>query len=201
MDGAATPLRRQLSGITTRPGPLDAFKLARRQFQAGQRIEMQALAPELGINRATLYRWVGSREALIGEIVWSLAERALQGPVPEEGSSSRLAAILSHFVVDTLAHRGMRRFIDEEGEFALRLLTVSSGGVQPRMVALIRQMAAAEIAAGRLASPIPLDDLAYTLVRVIESYCYLRTITGEEPDGTRAASVLQALLPLPPDSA
>jgi hypothetical protein len=69
------------------------------------------------------------------------------------------------------------------------------------MVALIRQMAAAEIAAGRLASPIPLDDLAYTLVRVIESYCYLRTITGEEPDGTRAASVLQALLPLPPDSA
>ncbi|GAA2863459.1 QsdR family transcriptional regulator [Pseudonocardia halophobica] len=200
MAGTSTPLQRSLAGSAARPGALDAFLLARRRFQAGERIDMQALAAELGVNRATVYRWVGSRELLLCEVVWSLTERTLRREPPAaDGSGSRLAAVLSRFVTDTLAHRGMRRFLEEEGECALRLLTLSSGGFQPRLVGLVRELAAAETAAGRLASPIPLDDLAYTLVRVIESYVYLRTITGEEPDGTRAARVLQALLPGPAD--
>jgi AcrR family transcriptional regulator len=196
--GPPTPLQRRLAGSADRPGALDAFLLARRRFQEGARIDMQALAAELGVNRATLYRWVGSRELLLCEVVWSLTERTLGRELADPAEGSRLAAILSRFVTDTLTHRGMRRFLEEEGECALRLLTLSSGGFQPRLVGLVRELAVAETAAGRLASPIPLDDLAYTLVRVIESYVYLRTITGEEPDGTRAARVLQALLPPPP---
>ncbi|WP_345381882.1 QsdR family transcriptional regulator [Pseudonocardia yuanmonensis] len=196
MPPTPTPLQRRLAGSgAARPGAFDAFLLARRRFQAGERIDMQALAAELGVNRATLYRWVGSRELLLCEVVWSLTERTLRREIAAPAGVSTLAALLSRFVTDTLAHRGMRRFLEEEGEFALRLLTLSSGGFQPRLVGLVRELAAAETAAGRLASPIPLDDLAYTLVRVIESYVYLRTITGEEPDGTRAARVLQALLP------
>ena len=38
---------------------------------------MSALADELGVNRVTLYRWVGSREQLLVEIVWSLGSRTL----------------------------------------------------------------------------------------------------------------------------
>ena len=41
-------------GRPARAGPLDAFKLARRRWQAGQRIDMSALARELGVNRMTL---------------------------------------------------------------------------------------------------------------------------------------------------
>src|SRR5690348_8179422 len=44
-----------------RPDPMTAFRIARRWFQAGRRIEMQELAAELGVNRATLFRWVGGR--------------------------------------------------------------------------------------------------------------------------------------------
>ena len=60
-----------------RTGPLDAFKLARRTWQDGERVDMSALARELGVNRVTLYRWVGSREQLLVEVIWSLAERTL----------------------------------------------------------------------------------------------------------------------------
>jgi DNA-binding phage protein len=58
-----TPLRRQLAGeaLGRRPAALDAFLLARRRFIAGERVDMTALAQELGVNRVTLYRWVGSR--------------------------------------------------------------------------------------------------------------------------------------------
>jgi hypothetical protein len=42
---------------------------------------------------------------------------------------------------------------------------------------------------------IPLEDLTYVVVRIIESYVYLSLITGEEPDADRASRVLHALLP------
>jgi AcrR family transcriptional regulator len=163
---------------------------------------MRALAAELGVNRATLYRWVGSRELLLCEVIWSLTRRTFERGLERAGASdgspdppSRLAMLLTDFVRDTLAHPGMRRFLEEEGEFALRLLTLASGGFQQRLVGLVHELIAEETAAGRLRSPVPVDDLAYTVVRVIESYVYLKVITGEEPDGERAGRVLHALLP------
>ena len=39
-----------------KPDALDAFRVARRWFMGGRRIEMQELAAELGVNRATLFR-------------------------------------------------------------------------------------------------------------------------------------------------
>src|ERR687897_998933 len=76
---AATKLQVQLRGTSDfrRPTPLDAFRLARRKFLAAERIDMSALAEELEVNRVTLYRWVGSREQLLVEVVWSLGSRTL----------------------------------------------------------------------------------------------------------------------------
>jgi AcrR family transcriptional regulator len=197
----ATPLQRQLAGATTgRPTALDAFVRARRAFQAGERLDMQALAADLGVNRATLYRWVGSRELLLCEVIWSLTQRTIRRglDLPREGAGSRLASVLAGFVRDVLAHPGMRRFVGEEGEFALRLLTMRSGGYQQRLIALVHDLIARDTEEGLLDSPVPVDDLAYTVVRVIESYVYLEVITGEEPDPDRAGRVLHALLPVPP---
>lgn len=191
----STPLQRQLAGDGSgRATALDAFALARRAFQGGRRLDMQALAAELGVNRATLYRWVGSRELLLREVIWSLTSRTLARP--RDGAT--LAETLTGFVRDVLAHAGMRRFLAEEGESALRLLTMRAGGYQQRLVALVHEMIDAEAGAGRLHSPVPVDDLAYTVVRIIESYVYLEVITGERPDGDRAGRVLQALLPAQP---
>ena len=76
---ADTPLRRQLAQATTaRPTALDAFRHARRIFLGGGRVNMQALARSLGVDRATLYRWVGSREQLLTEILWSLIEPTIR---------------------------------------------------------------------------------------------------------------------------
>ena len=109
--------------------------------------------------------------------------------------AATLAETLTRFVRDVLAHPGMRRFLAEEGEYALRLLTLHAGGFQQRLVALVRERIEADTAAGRLHSPIPVDDLAYTVVRIVESYVYLEVITGEQPDSERAGRVLRALLP------
>ena len=42
---------------------------ATARFRAGERIDLQAIAASLGLSRATVYRWLGSRAGLIGEVL------------------------------------------------------------------------------------------------------------------------------------
>ncbi len=177
---AQTLLQRQL-----RAGPparritaLDAFTLAKRWFLRGE--------------------WVGTREQLLVEVLWSLAERTLSDELKrveaEDPAGSRVAGLLSRFVRDCLSNPGMRQLQRDEGALAFRLLTLARYGFHPRFVKLVRDILAQDAAAGRLEAAVPLDDLAYTAVRVVESYVHRAAITGEEPDADRAARVLHALL-------
>jgi AcrR family transcriptional regulator len=218
-----TPLRRQLSGSeSARPSALDAFRQARRTFLAGDRVDMQALARSLSVDRATLYRWVGSREQLLAEVLWSLIDPTISrlrqahsaqltqpdatgqlarpGPRTATGdplplSQSPAAAVITGTVRSVIANEGMQRFLDREGDLALRLLTTRASDFETRLIALIGDFVSAEAAAGRLSAAVPMDDLPYLLVRVMESYIYLGLITGEHPDPDRAARVINALLP------
>lgn len=195
-----TVLQRQLQhgAPVRRATALDAFKLARRRFQRGERVDMGGLSAELGVNRATLYRWVGTREQLLVEILWSLAERTLSDQLKrveaEDTAHNRVARLLSRFVGDCLSNPGMQQLLREEEGLAFRLLTLARYGFHPRFVLLVRDLLAEDVAAGRFETTVPLEDLAYTAVRVVESYVHRAAITGEEPDADRAERVLHALL-------
>ena len=67
----------QASTVEPRPQPADALAAARRKFLHLERVDMNELANDLGVGRATLYRWVRSRDALLGEVLWSLSEHGL----------------------------------------------------------------------------------------------------------------------------
>jgi AcrR family transcriptional regulator len=201
---ADTPLQRQLAGTATgRPTALDAFRQARRTFLAGERVDMHALARTLNVDRATLYRWVGSREQLLTEVLWSLIDRTIEtlrtahsnGAPPATNGESAAAAVIIGTVRGVIANPGMQRFLEREGDLALRLLTTKATDFEARLIALIGQLVREEAAAGRLHAAIPADDLPYVLVRIMESYIYLGLITGEHPDPDRAARVISALLP------
>jgi AcrR family transcriptional regulator len=196
-----TPLQEQLTGIASRPTALDAFRRARRTFLAGQRVDMGRLADDLGVNRATLYRWVGSREQLLVEILWSLSHRTFEklladGAISEpRPGRSRSAAVLDAWLHAVIGNAGMRAFVQGEGELALRLLTTRVTDYQARLRGLVGGLIADDVDAGRVRTEIPLEDLTYVVVRIIESYVYLSLITGEEPDADRASRVLHGLLP------
>ena len=186
---STTPLRRQLAGEAAdrHPSALDAFLAARRRFVAGERVDMTALAAQLGVNRVTLYRWVGSREQLLVEVVWSLARRTLDDlEARHVRGRERAVAILMGFLEATLSHPGMQRWLAEEGESAMRLLTRHETDFQPRLIAAVEA----------LVDPADPDrqEVAYALVRVIESYTYLDLITGETPEAGRARPIFARLL-------
>jgi len=193
-----TLLQRQLAGDTprARTTALDAFKLARRRFLAGERVDMTALAAELGVNRVTLYRWVGSRNKLLVEVIWSLGARTLE--LEQEratgAGAERIVQVLTGFVAAVLSNPGMSTFLAEEGELAMRLLTRRDMEFQPRLIDAVRVMLVEQAERGALELEADPYDVAYTIVRIIESYVYMDRITGQQPDARRAESILRMLL-------
>ncbi|MEA2210528.1 MAG: hypothetical protein QOF83_476 [Solirubrobacteraceae bacterium] len=157
---------------------------------------MSALADRLGVNRVTLYRWIGSRDRLLVEVLWSLAERALGAARAETAGSGaeRIVQVTTRFIEIVIADRGMQRWLADEGEYAMRLLTRHETSFQPRLIAAVQELLEEEARAGRLELPVDLHDLAYVIVRLIESYIYLDLITGQDPRTRSAEPILRMLL-------
>ena len=51
-----------------------------RRHSSASTIDMDELAHELAVSRATLYRAVDGRDRLLGDVLWSLAERSSREP-------------------------------------------------------------------------------------------------------------------------
>jgi AcrR family transcriptional regulator len=182
--------------VSPRPTVDDALRLGRRTFLAPGRLDMSALADELGVNRVTLYRWLGSRDRLLVEVIWSLAERTLAAADEQtrDRGAERIVGVVTRFLDTVIANPGMQRWLAEEGEHAMRLLTRHETDFQPRLIAAIEALLHQEADAGRLDLPVELHEVAYVIVRLIESYIYLDLITGEQPDARRAEPILRMLL-------
>jgi AcrR family transcriptional regulator len=155
---------------------------------------MRELAAELGISRATLHRWVGSREHLLSEILWAETAAILDDVLFTGRGGEGVAEAIGTFVRTVNASTPFRTFLRSEPERALRLLTTKASLVQSRTIGKLRALLADEIAAGRLHTPLPVADLAYLLVRVGESFVYTDAITGDEPDAAKAHTAARMLL-------
>lgn len=173
-----------------------AFRAARHRFIGGERIDMTALAAELGVDRTSLFRWVGNRDALLGEILWSLALPTFDAAdaATHAHGADRIEGALTRFVHDLITADYFRAWITREPSKALRILLGGATPVHRRFVAIVERLLEEEIAAGRMSTPLPPHDLATVLVRVAESYAYADLIAGERPDADRAAAAFALVL-------
>jgi AcrR family transcriptional regulator len=157
---------------------------------------MSALAKQLGVNRVTLYRWVGSREQLLVEIAWSLGVQTLarvNRRVRAKGAE-RIVRVVTRFFEEVVANEGVGRWVTEEGDLAIRLLTSRDADFQARLVAAIEELLWEESDAGHLELPVSLHEAAYAIVRLIESCTYLDFMAGQPPDARWVESTLRLLL-------
>ncbi|UJB19961.1 MULTISPECIES: QsdR family transcriptional regulator [Lysobacter] len=195
------PAQTRLGQALREPGPrratpLDLFRAARRGWIAGERLDIGALAAELGIGRATAFRWVGSREQLLGEVVWSLCEPLLQQAAAATSGRGprRVAAICEYAIRAMLVYPPLRRFIEQDAEFALRLLTSKQGPVQERVIGQVRELLRHQADHGALVLPLNVDTLSYLIVRLCESFLYADVISGQRVDAAEAGLAIELLL-------
>ncbi len=178
-----------------RVGPLDVFARARKKWLAGERIEIGALAAELGVSRATVFRWVGSRELLHGQVLSSLFLLTLEQGRRE--ARGRGAAYLAE-VMDRLLHAlrrsvPLRRFVHQDPVYAVRVLMSKDSAVDARCAAVLRGVVEREVRAGRFAHPMDPKSLAYVALRIGTAFLYRDVITGDEPDVDAAMIAIRIL--------
>ena len=198
-----TPLSRLLEqdDAPRRATPLDAFKLARKKWLAGERVDVGKIAAELGVGRATVFRWVGTRERLYGEICSELFGKELERAVASARGSglARVLDTIDRLLRSLAAAAPLRRFVAEDPEFALRVLTSKASPVQYRCTQAIRALLDERALASKTPLALPADELAYIIVRITESFLYRDVLTGAEADIEAAIRAIRILLTAAPD--
>jgi AcrR family transcriptional regulator len=188
-----------LTGRPGRPAAAsreDALRLAVGRFLAGERLDVRGIALELGLARATMHRWFGTREALVGEVLATLGEQRLAAirKGVRGGGARALLESFDRFNRELAGSLGLRVLLANEQERALRVLTSSGGIVQPRLVSAIERLIVAEMDAGTFTPALAPSSLAYAIVRLAESFLYNDAIVGIRGDTERLRDVQAVLL-------
>ena len=172
------------------------LRLVSEQFLAGQRVDLTVVARELGLGRATIYRWFGSRDGVLGEVIVN----ELQTLLDSQRRRVRLRGAAGLLEVFDRVNRALsrsqplRRLLEQERESALRMLTSGAGPVQARAIAAIQALIDEEVAAGRYDPPADTGTLAYAIVRLADAFLYNDAAVGIRGDWERLRQVEAALL-------
>lgn len=193
MTTATTPRRRGRPPAASREDVLDA---ALHRYLRGWRVDVQALASELGLGRTTIYRWFGSRDELLGEVL----ARATQPLIDAARAGARGRggrALLDTFdrLNQSLANApALRTFVENEREAALRVITSGSAFLQPYMVGRITGLIEEEARSGRYDPPVDPETLGYAIVKLAEAFLFSDTVAGMRGDVERLREVEAAML-------
>ena len=177
----------------------DVIDAGLHHYLPGRRIDVQAIAAELGLGRATIYRWFGSREKLIGEVIIRATEPVLaeaRSGLKGKGGPGLLDTFdrFNRALADAPA---LRSFVEQEREAALRIIASGAGLVQPRMVELIAGLISEEAEAGTYEPRVEPATLGYAIVRLAEAFLFNDAVAGIRGDVDRLREVEAALLGVP----
>lgn len=174
------------------------IRAAARVFLTTGSLEMRALARALRIGRATLYRWAGSRDLLLADMLLWLGLRNLrrsEADVPTEPGPRRLLDVHTVHISRMTDSRGLRTFVKAEPELASRLLLDVGGkvhiGMRQALADFIRRQET-----GTWRAPLDPDRLAHILARVDETFMYADLIANDEPSPDSPQIVLEMMLGL-----
>ncbi len=191
-------LRAELgSGKQVRPVPADAFRAALRRFVSDPRLDMGVLASDLGVSKATVYRWTGSREQLLSEVLMYFSDVAMDTALAQGADRAgveRVEAFTRIYLGQVVTFEPLGRFIQHETRLAFRLLTSRGGLVQQNVVRRTAELLDGEATRGGLVLRAPSEELAYALTRMTEGFIYNDSLAEVQPDIEAAVRIVRLLL-------
>lgn len=187
--------------VRPRPTPAAAFAHARTMLREGRRIDMVTLAAEIGVARATLYRWTGGRERLLAEATWAemeaMADHLMTASKRQRGLA-RIESVCVEFLGAFAQNPGVNAFLQHERDAGLELLTRVNGGFRPRLVTWIQAQIQAEVDAGHYRPPADPALLAEGIVTIGERFLHHGGDPDVTPDPPAAGRMIALLLREPP---
>jgi AcrR family transcriptional regulator len=193
------PVRSGKRGRPATASPDDVLALVTEFYLDGQRVDVTVVAARLGLGRATIYRWFGSRETLLGEVIARQLEMLVarkRAEVRRRGAAG-LLEVLDRVNRTLIRSRAVRRLLEQERDAAMRMLTSSAGIVEPRAVACVQALIEQEMASGGYEPPTDPATLAYALVHLRHAFLWNDATNGVRGDYERLRAVQAALLGVP----
>ncbi|MBO0686308.1 MAG: hypothetical protein J2P45_24440 [Candidatus Dormibacteraeota bacterium] len=179
--------------------PAEVMRAGKKMFLASGSLEMRALARQLGVGRATLYRWNGSREQLLGEVLLSLALNNLkraEADIATEPGPGRLCDVHDLHLSRISDNASLRRFVRLEPEVAMRVLLDANGHVHVGITRALAHFIRGQETASGWRAPIGADGLAAVVSRLSETFIYGDLIARAEPDVATPGVILRMMLGL-----
>jgi AcrR family transcriptional regulator len=179
--------------IIRRPKLQDALDLAQATFASGVRVEMGALAAQLGISQPTLYRWVGTREQLLDRVLEGLTDEFLAVAIAEaEGAGdARVLDFVRRMMNVTAGFQPGLTFIEREPQLALRLVLAETGAVHRSLARALRTVVGETRPQDQAEAFEKKVDLA---IRVCTGLQWASIAVGDDPEVEGAVEIVRALL-------
>lgn len=171
-------------------------------FRAGERVDVNAIASGLGVSRASIYRWFGSRDGLLGAALARQLERMVVAADRRchARGARRVSQVLDRTVRWLAEDPSVRTYFDNESTAALRLITRSDGAVHRATVSALGELIQRAEEQDGYRPPIDRETLAYALVRLVEAFLYNDAVAGFRGEVDRLRQVQEALLGVTPGS-
>jgi AcrR family transcriptional regulator len=179
--------------VIRRPTRADALELARRMFLAGERVDMQVIAGRLSVSRATMHRWLGTRERLLGEVLGAITTEVLDAiDATVDGSGVERFLNVSRPLMETYTNlEPVRIFVAREPELALRVILSERGAVHRSLAEGLRRITAAKRSQAKQQR---LEAVLETIIQTSTALVWATIAIGDEPQIDRAMEINRALL-------
>lgn len=173
----------------------DAVRAGRGRFLRGERLDMQGIAAEIGIARATIFRWFGDRDRFVGEVLWSLSSDTLEAELarPSDPGPERVIDALARTLEAIAAHSQFRRYLARDPQRAMVVLTGRDSAVANGFRGRLAELIATECPLA-ISPELPAEELAYSMVRLAEAYCYADVLAGRPVEVGRTRPLFRRLL-------
>jgi len=182
-----------------RAAPADVLPAARRMFLRTGTLEMRALARDLGIGRATLYRWTRSREALLDEVLADLGPanlRSCERDVDTPPGAARFVDVHDLHLRRITRNPRFRAFLSAEPRLARQLLLSADGRVHRAATAALAGLIRRQEEASDWRCPLGAEEFAAVVSQMSEAFMYGDLIAGKQPDVVTPTVVLRLMLGL-----
>lgn len=179
-----------------RPAPADAVDVGRELFDAGERVDVLAVARRLGVSRATMHRWFGTRDQLLGAVL----DRVAQDLVATARSAARGTGDERAFdftrrvAAASAALRPLRATAEREPGLVLQLILDEQGPVRRHVVGAVRDLL------GETRTPAALRRIDCAIATYVDAAMALHwaaLASGREPEPERYVAIGRALFATP----
>ncbi len=178
---------------------VDLVRIARRLWTRDQRFDMEALVDCSGLSRATVYRRIGNKHKLLGDVFSSLITDTVQTADTRRRSRgrSRVLGVLQDCLEAIVANRSFHDFLVRDPQLALRIVASPEFSPQGTSIGLLAALLEREHPYGDFVLSASAAQTATAAIRLSEAFVYSDLLTGDAPDIDSAMTLIGLLIPAP----